>query len=192
LDAAIDAINQQLQQTNDPTLQSIVAVKEYNPTSNTEGIRFVSRLQAFTASLGTTANGNAAAATTVGIADGSQPLGSQQGAIAASTVNGAGATLDISSQAAAEAAVTTLANAVTTLGAAQAVVGRGENQLNYAINLAQSQLTNFASAESQIRDADLAQEAANLTKAQILIQAGVAALAQANSAPQAVLTLLKS
>jgi len=42
-----------------------------------------------------------------------------------------------------------------------------------------------------IRDADLAQEAANLTKAQITLQAGVAALAQANSAPQAILTLLR-
>jgi flagellin len=53
-------------------------------------------------------------------------------------------------------------------------------------------VTNEASSESQIRDADLAQQAADLTKAQILLQAGVAALAQANSAPQAVLTLLKT
>jgi len=52
-------------------------------------------------------------------------------------------------------------------------------------------LTNLATAESRIRDADLAAEAANLTKAQILLQAGVAALAQANSAPQSVLALLK-
>ena len=84
-----------------------------------------------------------------------------------------------------------LATAVSSLGSAQAVVGRGQNQFNYAINLAQSQLSNLASAESRIRDADLASEAANLTKAQILLQAGVAALAQANSAPQAVLALLR-
>ena len=77
------------------------------------------------------------------------------------------------------------------LGSSQAVVGRGENQFNYAINLANSQLTNFQAAESTIRDADLATESANLTKAQILLQAGVAALAQANSAPQQVLSLLK-
>jgi flagellin len=184
LDQAVASINKQLQQTNDSTLQSIVAIKEYNATTNTEGIRFVSSLPAFKVSLGTTANGNAVAATTVG-------LGSQQGVLAASTVTGTGATADISSQSSAQAAVTTLANAVATLGRAQAVVGRGENQFNYAINLAQSQLTNLASAESQIRDADLAAQAANLTKAQILLQAGVAALAQANSAPQAVLSLLK-
>ena len=75
------------------------------------------------------------------------------------------------------------------LGAAQAVVGKGQNQFNYAVNLAQSQLTNLAAAESRIRDADLAAEAANLTKAQILLQAGTAAVAQANSSSQAVLAL---
>jgi flagellin len=52
-------------------------------------------------------------------------------------------------------------------------------------------LTNLAAAESRIRDADLAAEAANLTKAQILLQAGPAAVAQANSSSQAVLALLR-
>jgi flagellin len=91
----------------------------------------------------------------------------------------------------AKAAVTALSNAVTRLGQYQANVGKGENVLNYAVNLAQSQNTNMAAAESRIRDADLATEAANMTKAQILLQAGVAALAQANAAPQQVLTLLR-
>ena len=108
-----------------------------------------------------------------------------------SAATGTGATSDISTQTGAESAVSALATSVALLGQAQAVVGRGENQFNYAVNLAQSQLTNLASAESSIRDADLAAEAANLTKAQILLQAGVAALAQANSAPQNVLSLLK-
>jgi flagellin len=104
---------------------------------------------------------------------------------------GTGASADISTQSGAQAAVTALANSVSDLGGAQATVGKGENQFNYAINLAQSQLSNLASAESGIRDANLATEAANLTKAQILMQAGVAALAQANSATQNILSLLK-
>ncbi|MEO8591991.1 MAG: flagellin [Candidatus Solibacter sp.] len=104
---------------------------------------------------------------------------------------GTGGAVDISNATTATAAVNALANAVNTLGNAQAVVGKGENQFNYAMNLAQSQSTNLAAAESRIRDADLASEAANLTKAQILLQAGTAALAQANSAPQAILSLLK-
>ncbi len=102
-----------------------------------------------------------------------------------------GGTADVSNQSSADAAVTALATAVTKLGNAQAVVGKGENQFTYAVNLAETQVTNLAAAESSIRDADLAAESANLTKAQILIQAGVAALAQANSAPQQVLQLLK-
>jgi len=45
--------------------------------------------------------------------------------------------------------------------------------------------------QAQIRDADVASEAANLSKAQVLQQASIAAMAQANSAPQAVLSLLR-
>ena len=85
----------------------------------------------------------------------------------------------------------TLSTAISNLGLTQGIVGAGENKLNYAITLAQSQITNFSAAESGIKDADVAAEAANLTKAQVLQQASLAALAQANSAPQAVLSLLK-
>ncbi len=81
--------------------------------------------------------------------------------------------------------------AVQLLGNVQGTVGAGENDLNYAIGLANSQITNFSAAESGIRDADVATEAANLTKAQVLEQASVAAMAQANSAPQVILSLLK-
>jgi flagellin len=63
--------------------------------------------------------------------------------------------------------------------------------LGYAISLAKSQISNFSSAQAQIRDADVAMEAANLSKAQVLQQASIAAMAQANSAPQAVLSLLR-
>jgi flagellin len=80
---------------------------------------------------------------------------------------------------------------VKSLGLIQGTVGTGQNKLQYAITLAQSQIANFSAAESRIRDADVAAEAANLTKAQVLQQASLAAMAQANSAPQAVLALLR-
>ncbi|MGP8248118.1 MAG: flagellin [Bryobacteraceae bacterium] len=96
------------------------------------------------------------------------------------------------SSSSADAAITAITNAVSQLGLVQGRVGAGENQLNYAISLATSQLTNFTSAESQIRDANVAQQAANLTKAQVLQQASIAAMAQANSAPQQYLALLKT
>jgi VCBS repeat-containing protein len=91
----------------------------------------------------------------------------------------------------AEAALTAIQNAVTALGVVQGKIGAGENLLTDAVNLAQSQITNFSAAESRIRDADIATEAANLTKSQVLQQSSIAALAQANSAPQQLLTLLK-
>ena len=89
------------------------------------------------------------------------------------------------------AALTALQTAVTNLGLVQGKVGAGQNKLNYAVNLAQSQITNYSAAQAGIRDADVAAQAANLTKAQVLQQASLAALAQANSAPQAVLSLLR-
>jgi flagellin len=91
----------------------------------------------------------------------------------------------------AEAAITAINTAIANLGLVQGRVGSGENQLNYAISLANSQITNFSAAESGIRDANIATEAANLTKAQTLQQTSIAALAQANAAPAAVLKLLQ-
>jgi len=91
----------------------------------------------------------------------------------------------------AESAITKIATAITNLGQVQGRVGTGQNKLQFAIQLAQSQISNFSAAESRIRDADVAAEAANLTKAQVLQQASLAAMAQANSAPQAVLSLLR-
>ena len=91
----------------------------------------------------------------------------------------------------ANSALTAIDNAITALGLVQGSIGAGENKLQYATNLAQSQISNYSSAESQIRDADVASQAANLTKAQVLVQTSVAALAQANSAPQSILKLLQ-
>ena len=89
------------------------------------------------------------------------------------------------------AALASLGTAIQNLGLTQGRVGAGENKLNYAVNLASSQIANFSAAQSRIRDADTAAEAANLTKAQVLQQSSIAALAQANAAPQAILSLLK-
>jgi len=177
VDQAVYTINTAIQATNNDTLQKIVAVKELSGGS--EKIRFVSTLSDFKVTLGATQN-------TVGVGS-----ALQQGKVNSSTQSAGGATTDIGTQAMAQDAVTALASAISALGVAQAVVGKGQNQFNYAVNLAQTQLSNIAAAESRIRDADLAAEAANLTKAQILQQAGIAALAQANVAPQAVLTLLR-
>jgi flagellin len=90
------------------------------------------------------------------------------------------------------AAISAIAAAVTSLGQVQGAVGAGINQLNFAINLAQSQITNDSAAQSTIRDANMAQAATQLSQQQVLMQSAMAALAQANQIPQAVLKLLQS
>jgi flagellin len=90
-----------------------------------------------------------------------------------------------------QSAITAIDAAVKALGLVQGVVGAGENKLQYAISLAQSQISSFSSAQSQIRDADVASAAANLTKSQVLQQTSIAAMAQANQEPQSILKLLQ-
>jgi flagellin len=178
---AVATINTELQASDNPALQGIVASVD----STGANITFASDSPGtFNVVIGQDVLGGAG-----GTAD---ALGfGNPNTTATSSVVGTGATSSILTEAGAQIAVSALANSVATLGSAQAAVGRGENQFTYATNLAQSELTNEAAAESSIRDADLAAEAANLTKAQILLQAGVAALAQANAAPQSILALLK-
>jgi flagellin len=190
----LDAINQALQKSNDSTLQQITAVQTGSSTSNT--FNFVSTLSNFTVNLGADA---AAATANEGISNAAMTASATNaggpaaiGATLTGIQVGTGSTADISTLAGATSAVAAVSSAVQAMGTAQAAVGNGEDQLNYAINLATSQITNFSAAESQIRDADIAQQAANLTKSQTLQQASIAAMAQANSAPQAILSLLKT
>jgi flagellin len=186
VDSAVAALNDALQGANsDSTLKQIVAVKETNAAGTAEGIRFISSLGKFSVLAGV--SNNTSATVPVGMYNGTAGATAQGLAVDSSSSG----TIDISNQAGAAQAIVALGTAVTRLGSAQAAIGKGQNQLNYAVGLAQSQISNFASAESRIRDADIAAEAANLTKAQVLQQASMAAMAQANSAPQAVLALLR-
>lgn len=190
LDQALGTINSAIAASNDTTLEQIGAFKQEGTagnTNNVEGITFMSAGGAFKVSLGASP-ASSVAGVSAGIAN---PTGGQSGgAVFNSVTNGTGSTADISNIATATAAVAALASSVQKLGTAQAAVGNGENDLTYAINLASSQLTNLAASESSIRDANMATESANLTKSQIKLQAGIAALAQANSAPQQILSLL--
>jgi flagellin len=79
-------------------------------------------------------------------------------------------------------------NAVSNM---RANIGAGMNRLSSAVSVLQTQAQNTSAAESTIRDANFAEEVANMTKFQILSQSGMAALAQANSSSQSVLSLLK-
>lgn len=100
-------------------------------------------------------------------------------------------TLDVTTAANAATALTAISAAVGTLGQAQATVGTIQNRLTFAISLAQAQVTNTKAAESRIRDANIAEESANLTRYSILTQSGIAVLAQANQQSASVLSLLR-
>jgi flagellin len=97
----------------------------------------------------------------------------------------------LSTAAKAQAAIGTFDKAIQQLSQARAKVGATQNRMTVTVsNLAVTQ-ENLTAANSRIRDVDVAQESANLTKSQILSQAGLAVLSQANQLPQAALSLLR-
>jgi flagellin len=91
----------------------------------------------------------------------------------------------------ASSALTSIKGALNAVSNMRAAIGSGINRLQSAVAVLQTQSSNTAAAESTIRDANIAEEVANLTKFQILSQSGIAALAQANSSSQNVLSLLR-
>ncbi|HEY6359608.1 MAG TPA: flagellin, partial [Vicinamibacterales bacterium] len=91
----------------------------------------------------------------------------------------------------AQAVLSAVEGAIGRLGNAQNTVGTLQNRLSFAISLAQSQVVNTQAAESRIRDANIAEESANMTRFNILSQSGIAALAQANATSSSVLALLR-
>ena len=98
--------------------------------------------------------------------------------------------VDISTTSGAQNAITAIDAALTQVNNFQATLGATQNTFSAAITSSQTTATNLTAAQSQIVSADFAQETANLSKAQVLQQAGISVLAQANSLPQQVLKLL--
>jgi len=97
--------------------------------------------------------------------------------------------LSLSSSSTAQAALTTIDTAISTLTTRRGDVGAYMNRLSYAAANLATTIENTQAAESVIRDVDMAGEMTDFTKNQILMQAGTAMLAQANMAPQMVLSL---
>jgi flagellin len=100
-------------------------------------------------------------------------------------------TVDISSVSGANTAITLVDGALDQISSIRATLGAVQNRFQLTISSLQSTSENLSAARSRILDTDYAAETANLTRAQILQQAGTAMLAQANSAPNTVLTLLR-
>jgi flagellin len=99
--------------------------------------------------------------------------------------------VNVSTTSGANAAMEAIDNALATVNNIQATLGAAQNRFTSISSAQQAQSTDLSGAQSQITDANFAQETANLSKAQVLQQAGISVLAQANSNPQQVLKLLQ-
>jgi flagellin len=101
------------------------------------------------------------------------------------------ADIDVSTQDGSNAALNVIDEALSFISSTRADLGAVQNRFESTIANLQSVAENVAAAKARIMDADFAAETANLTKAQVMQQAGVAMLAQANMLPQTVLSLLQ-
>ena len=81
--------------------------------------------------------------------------------------------------------------AIATVSTARSTIGAVQNQLNYTVSNLQTAVTNVTASRSNLTDADLAAQVTQMTQSQILTSAATSVLAQANSAPQAILKLLQ-
>ncbi|MBU2699153.1 flagellin [Sporomusaceae bacterium BoRhaA] len=99
-------------------------------------------------------------------------------------------TISLATAAGASGAIKSLDAALSTVSGARANLGAVQNRLQHAINNLQVASENLSSANSRVRDVDMAKEMASFSKTQVLVQAGTAMLAQANQMPQTVLKLL--
>jgi len=100
-------------------------------------------------------------------------------------------TIDVTTQAAASAALSTLDSDISQVSTIRSTFGAVQNRFEAVISSLQNYVENLESSRSRILDADFAAETANLTRGQILQQAGTAVLSQANALPQTALSLLR-
>ncbi|TJY62864.1 flagellin [Sinimarinibacterium sp. CAU 1509] len=134
---------------------------------------------------------SAAAITFAGTTNDATVAGWANGSVGtASTTTGID-TLSVASYAGAQLAIDQIDSALQTINSARASLGAVQNRFESVVSNLSTTSENLSSARSRIMDADFAKETANLTRTQILQQAGTAMLAQANSAPQSVLSLLQ-
>jgi flagellin len=112
-------------------------------------------------------------------------------ALTASVANTALSSIDVNTVSSANLAILAIDGSVGVVNGLRARLGAIQNRMESTIANLQTTTENLSASRSRIRDADFAAETANLTRAQILQQAGTAMLAQANALPQNVLTLLR-
>jgi flagellin len=99
--------------------------------------------------------------------------------------------VDLKTQGGANTAIASIDSAIKAVSTSRAKLGALQNRFEHTINNLNVAVENLSASESRIRDTDMASEMMSFTRSQILSQAGTAMLAQANQAPQGVLSLLR-
>ena len=114
------------------------------------------------------------------------------GSVSLGVVYSVGGSVDLATSAtSAQLSISNIDAAIATLSSDRAQIGADTNRLQVTINNLASARENLVAAQSRIRDVDVASETAEMTRAEILAQAGTAVLAQANQLPSAALSLLR-
>ena len=131
-------------------------------------------------------SGNAATAVTISVAG-----GFTTGAQSIQSTGTAISAIDISTTSGANSALTAIDAALNQINSSRAALGAIQNRFQSTIENLQTTSENMTASRSRILDADFAAETANLSRSQILQQAGTAMVAQANQLPQGVLALLR-
>ena len=111
--------------------------------------------------------------------------------LTAGAVNWTSSATIVASNTAAQALITQMDTAITTMNTRRADLGASQNRLEHTINSLGVSVENLTASESRIRDADIAKLSTQMVSNQILQQAGTAVLSQANQASQSVLSLLR-
>ncbi|MEY4549755.1 MAG: hypothetical protein RL685_5950, partial [Pseudomonadota bacterium] len=137
----------------------------------------------------------AAATTDITLQVGLQAVSSDQisvqlGGVALSTISSSAVTLSGTNATSALSSLSTIDSAITNVSTARSSFGAAMNRLEVAQSNIQTMRLNLSAANSRIRDVDVASETAQMSRNQVLSQAGLSVLAQANQLPQMALNLL--
>jgi flagellin len=162
-------------------LDRIAAVTEFNGTNLLDG-GATGNTFSFQVGIGATSN-DTISATIQGMS--SSDLGAVTGGAVSSLAG-----IDLSTATGAQNALSAIDQAITDVSSRRADLGAVQNRLNITISNLGSARENLSAANSRIRDVDVASETADMTRNNILMQAGVSVLAQANQAPSVALALL--
>lgn len=134
---------------------------------------------------------SAAVITVAGTTNSATVAGWANAAIGAVTTTTGIDTLSVGSYAGAQLAIQQIDSALSSVNSVRADLGAIQNRFSSTVSNLQNASENLSASRSRVRDTDFAAETAELTRTQILKQAGTAMLAQANQAPQSVLSLLR-